>query len=144
MSELETRQSENVGLVEDAFAAFSRGDAETVLGFMDAEIEVHTAMELLNAGTYRGHDGYLKWLGQWLEAWEDFEMELEEIEPVGEHHVVALAHQTARGKGSGVPVELRVGWMLEIRDRRGVRLHLYPDLDQARAEAERGERGSDE
>jgi ketosteroid isomerase-like protein len=129
----------NVALVEEALAAFARGDLEATFSFMDEDIETHSPPSLANAGTFRGTEGFLTWSAEWLEAFEEWSQEISNCEAVGDRHVVVDAHQTGRGAGSGVPVEMRLAYMFEIRNGRGVRFHLYPDREEALEAARRGE-----
>lgn len=139
MSSPEHPQQANVELARKALETYRSGDTEALRSLIDLEGEVTSDPLGMNTGVYKGFDGYLKWLGQWLEAWEEFEIEVEGIEPIGERHVVVDVRQFGLGKGSGVPVDQRVSQMWEIRDGKIVRLHLYPDHSQARAAAELGE-----
>jgi ketosteroid isomerase-like protein len=133
----------NIELIRRGFEAFGAGEVDTVLDFLDEEIEIYTAPGLLNTGTYRGRDGYLTWLAQWLEAWDDYEAEPAELEPVGESHVLVTVHQRARGAGSGVAVEMDAHWAFEVEGERISRIHLFPERAQALAAIEdwRGEQG---
>jgi ketosteroid isomerase-like protein len=140
MSSLEEQQRENVEAITAGVEAFRRGDVEEVMFLLDDDIEVHMPSDLPNSGTYRGHDEYRKWLGRWLEAWEGFDMEIEQIEPVGRTHVVSYTHQTARGKGSGIPVEMWISYMWDVRDGKAVAMHLYSTREEAIGVAERRER----
>jgi ketosteroid isomerase-like protein len=128
-----TEAERNIELVRAGVDAFTRGDIDAVLAIMDPDVEVFTPPGLANAGTYHGHEGFLHWTAQWLEAWEGFSIELEEIEAVGDAHVIAQIHQRARGRGSGVEVEMRIVYMFEARNGKAVRFHLYPDRDSALA-----------
>jgi ketosteroid isomerase-like protein len=128
-----SQAEENVRLAREGFDAFNRGDVDAVLAMLDPEVEVFAAPEFPNSGTFHGHDGYLRWIGDWLEAWDRFVIEVLEIEPVGDDHVVSLVHQRGRGRGSGIEVAQDVAFMWKVRDGRAVRLHLYPDRDAAMA-----------
>src|SRR5882724_2288669 len=97
---------QNAELASELLVTFHSGDIEALLARLDPEVEVFSNPELPNPGTFKGRDGYLQWIGPWLEAWESFEVEAEAVEPVGQHHVVVTAHQTGRGRGSGVEVEM--------------------------------------
>ena len=132
-------REENLAIVHDAVEAFQRGDVETVLGYMDPEMEVFSSPELANPVDAVGRDEWVAWMGRWLEVWEGYEIEALSIEAVGEHHVIVDMRQTAKGKGSGVDVELLVYTVFEIRDGIAKRYHLYPTRDEAVAFAERGE-----
>jgi uncharacterized protein len=133
----------NVEIIRGGFQAFDEGDAAAVLEFLDEEVEVHTAPALLNTGTYHGRDGYLTWVAQWLEAWDDYEAEPAELETVGDSHVLVTVHQHARGAGSGVAVEMDTYWAFEVRGERIRRIHLFPERAHALAAIEgwRGESG---
>ncbi len=123
---------ENVRLAQRGFDAFNGGDVDAVLAMLDPEVEVYSDPGFLNSGYSYGRDGYLRWVGEWLEAWEEFVIEVIEIEAVGDDHVVSVVHQRGRGRG-GIEVEQDVAFMWEVRDGRAVRLHLYPDRAAALA-----------
>ena len=145
MSELSQEQQRNVEHARRAFEAFDGGEGERVLEMMDPEIEVYSPPALANSGTFHGREGYMRWVTDWLEVWEEFNAgtKYDEIEPVGERHVIVPVHQTAVGRGSGVPVELDLCFMGEIKGELWIALHLYPDVDEAREVAERRETGAD-
>jgi ketosteroid isomerase-like protein len=139
MTELTDRQRHNLELTRRAWDAYGAGDMDGVLALADPEVVIYMPSDLPNSGTFRGHEGYLTWIGNWLEAWEDFKIDVRDMEPVGERHVVTSAHQSAVGKGSGVPVEMDVAYMSEIRDGKLVALHLYLTREEAAEVAERRE-----
>jgi ketosteroid isomerase-like protein len=130
---------ENVSVAREGLAAFQRGDVEAFLDFLDPEVELISPPELPNPTHSTGRDGYVEWVTRWLEAWESFEVEPDEFEPAGERHVVMRVTQRGIGKGSGIEVEMKIFYMLEIRDRRATRIHLYADREQALSAAEAGE-----
>jgi ketosteroid isomerase-like protein len=111
--------------------ATNRGDFEALLALFDPNVEFHIAPGLGNAGTYRGHEGFRQGMGGWLEAWDDFTVDSAELEPVAERHVVADVRQSGRGHGSGVEVEMRLGYMWELRDGLVTRFHVVPNRDAA-------------
>jgi ketosteroid isomerase-like protein len=133
-------QIENVARVRAGLEAFNRGDFDAVLAILEAGVEIFSSPALANPGTFRGHEGYERWVGEWLDAWEWFEVHPERIEPVGERHVVVDVHQTAHGRGSGIPVEMRIAYMFELGEQAMKALHLYPTWGEALAVAERRER----
>jgi ketosteroid isomerase-like protein len=131
MSEPSERQQANLEVARAGYDAFQRSDLETVLALTDPEVEIYLPPTLPNSGTFRGHEGYLTWLNQWLEAWEQFEIRALEMEPVGERHVVTTVHQSAKGKGSGIEVEMEIAYMTEIRGGRVAALQMYMDHNEA-------------
>ena len=81
-------------------------------------------------------------MGGWLEAWESFTIDVVEFEPIGERHVVGDVRQSGRGRGSGVEVEMRLGYLWEVRGGKVIRLHIVPDRETALAAARAGEADS--
>jgi ketosteroid isomerase-like protein len=142
MSEPDERQRANLELARAGYEAFQRSDLEGVLALTDPEVEIYLPPTLPNSGTFRGHQGYITWIGQWLDAWEDFKIEVLAMEPVGERHVVTAIHQTAVGRGSGIPVEMDIAYMSDIRDEKVVALQMYQSREEAVSVAKQRETGS--
>ena len=127
---------ENIELTRRSFEAFNRGDIDAVLERLAPDVEIYADPGLPNSGNFHGHEGALLWFERWLEAWETFTIEPEEIIPVGDELVVCVL-QRGRGRGSGVEVSMRIAYVMTIRDGKTTRLHLYPDKDKALEVAQR-------
>jgi ketosteroid isomerase-like protein len=125
------RQRRNLELARAGYEAFQRSDLEGVLALTDPEVEIYLPNTLPNSGNYRGHEGYITWIGQWLDAWENFRIEVLAMEPVGERHVVTTIHQSAMGRGSGIPVEMDVAYMTDIREGKVIALQMYLTREEA-------------
>ena len=121
---------ENIELTRRTFEAFNRGDIGEVLARLAPDVEVYADPELPNSGTFQGHDGALLWFERWLEAWETFTIEVEEVIPVGDDLVVCVV-QHGRGRGSGLDVTMRAAYVVTIVGGKTTRVHLYPDKDRA-------------
>jgi ketosteroid isomerase-like protein len=128
-----SRQEENVAVVRAALEAFQRGEMEAFLSFLDPEIEIYSDPALPNPVEAVGRDAWLKWVAEWLEAWDRFEVEEVAMEPEGERHVIATMRQHGIGKGSGVEVDMNVFYMFEIRDGLAVRYRLHANRESALA-----------
>jgi ketosteroid isomerase-like protein len=133
---------ERIALTHAAWDAYAAGDLERVLSVFDPAVVVHVPTELGNPGTFRGHQGFLEWLGAWQEAWERFELETIDAVSVGDYHVVCHMEQTGVGRGSGIEVTQRLGWLFEVRDLRTVYIELRGDFDSAVAAAREREESS--
>jgi ketosteroid isomerase-like protein len=144
MSSVADQQSRNVETVRQAIEAYRRGELDGLLGLAREDFEVYLPPNLPNAGRYVGHDGFLTWLNQWLDAWEDFTIEIKEADPVGARHVVAMVHQSGRGKGSGIPVEMDVAYVWDVKDGELAALQMYASREEALEAAEQRERGADD
>ena len=125
----------NVELVRSGFEAFNRGDVTGVLALLHPDVEVHSVAEVGEEGTYHGHQGFLDWTAIWLDAWDDFKIEVEEIEEVDDENVLIHARQRGRGKGSGLEVEQNGIYLFTMREGLATRLHLYADRESALAAA---------
>ena len=141
MSDPEGRQRANLVLVRGAVEAFQRGDLEGVLASASEDFEVFLPRNLPNSGTYVGRDGFFTWLGQWLDAWDEFTVEIEDLEAVGEEHLVAGMRQSGLGKGSGIPVEMEIAYMWQVRDGILRAMHLYSSRREAIEVAREREHG---
>jgi len=69
---------------------------------------------------------------RWLEAWDTFVGEAEEVEsaPAEDRAFVALRFR-GRGKGSGIEIEDRLFWVAEVRGGRLYRISEYSDRAEA-------------
>jgi ketosteroid isomerase-like protein len=126
-----TSAEDRVELVRRGFQAYNARDTGAVFRLLDPNVEIYSTHELMNPGTFRGHAGYLRWIGQWEEAWEDFQNVPEEIQAVGERHVVARVRASGRGRGSGVEVGQTLAYLYDVREGVCVYLGLYASFDAA-------------
>jgi ketosteroid isomerase-like protein len=119
---------ENVEIARGAFEYFER-TGEPLFEMLHPEVEVYDH-DIPDAGVYRGHDGYLRWIADWSEPWDDFSMESERWIDAGDQ-VVFVFRMTAKGKGSGAEVTRRDAIVWTIRDGRTVRIDYYNNEPQA-------------
>lgn len=125
------RQEANVALFREAIGEWTRGDRKAVVAMLTEDVEVLVPPDLGNPGDYHGRRAFVEWTRQWDEAWSEFDLEIEAIEPVGEHHVIATIRSRGRGRGSGIEVENLIGWVLEVRDGLCPFVSLQPSYEQA-------------
>src|SRR5215207_6559395 len=111
---------ENVEVVRAMYRAWNRGEYSTALESIDDEVEVDAALGQLLDGPYRGHAGVRKLLEGFWDSFEEHRTDVEECIPVGDDVVVAVHHH-ARGKSSGVEVEMLGGQVWTLRDGKAVR-----------------------
>jgi ketosteroid isomerase-like protein len=141
------RYSEAMSLENEQFARrllgmarpLERGDFEAWVesDAVAADAEWIPAAELDSVGTYRGSEGFREFLGTWTEDFERWSVQLERVLYAGDNRIVALLHQSAIGRGSGIPVENEFALVLDLADGRVIRGRAY--LDPAEAlEAARG------
>ena len=83
---------------------------------------------------YEGPDGAASFFNTWLEAWEDWELEVESLHDGGDK-VVALVNQRGTSKAAGMPVEMSFAMVFTLRDGKQSRMDMYSDRDEALASA---------
>ena len=81
-----------------------------------------------------GADGARTFLREWTDAWEDWELEVDALRDAGDR-VVALMHQRARSKSTGMPVEMSFAQVWTFRDGKRARMEMYTDQAEALAAA---------
>jgi ketosteroid isomerase-like protein len=131
-----TTPSDNVRLVRSVFPdridVPAMVDAEADPGeYWDAfgpDFEAAFVPDSPNAETltYKGPDGYVQGWRDWLEAWESYESETEEIVEVGDR-VGLLVRFRGRTHTGGVEIEHASAAVVTVRDAKIVSVLLYLD-----------------
>jgi len=88
-----------------------------------------------DVGVMHGRDALVRYLADWAETFANFTTSLEEVEAIGDDHVLALGRVAGRARASGVETELRVAVLYTVRDGRIVRGREYLTEDEALAAA---------
>ena len=125
---------ENVELVRRCIEAMNARDHEAVEGLAGADMEWRPILKAggdLERQVYRGPAGVLQYFADLDELFEATEVQVEELEPIGLHHVLFGGRVTARGRRSGVPLDEHIWSLWEIRARKLHRGTAY----RTRAEA---------
>jgi ketosteroid isomerase-like protein len=81
-----------------------------------------------------GPDGAIEFFREWAEPWEDLDLAWE-IEEAGPDAALVTIDMRGRGRGSGVPAEMRFFQLWTFRDGRAVRMEMFNELDEARRAA---------
>ena len=82
------------------------------------------------AGVYDGLEGVRGFWRDWLEPWEDYEIEYSEYIDAGDA-VVLVFRQAGTGRGSGVRIEREFFGVWYLRDSKVVRFRLFESRGQA-------------
>jgi ketosteroid isomerase-like protein len=110
---------EGVETVRAAIEAWNRGDFDAWVGAWDERAEFLTLRARSKDGAYRGHDGLRRFAAEIAEKWEQVRFEVDEIRGAGEQ-VVALGRVRARGRASGVELDVPLVLAGVVRDRKVV------------------------
>src|SRR6266568_1050064 len=124
-----------VELTRDVFARGSRKD-------FDAMLDLHAVCavwDLSDAGLgiFEGVEAIRSFIADWLGAFEDYRLDVEEAVDLGGGVIFVVVNATGRPVGMNASVEQRRGWVVRWSNGKVLRAASYLDLDQARAAAER-------
>jgi uncharacterized protein len=121
---------ENVETLRAGYEAVNRGDYDAFVQILDPAIEWKAPDRTPFAGTYHGHEAVKELLRTYLEAFDDLHVEPEEFFDANDR-IVVFIQETARGKGSGVEVAIRVGHLFTMREGKAVRFEYFPEREKA-------------
>jgi ketosteroid isomerase-like protein len=124
--------SEGSEFATRVYAAINARDREAIKTLSAPDIVVGTTVE-----AYRGPEAVLDWLDEGDDAFDDFEVEVLEVEELGGHVLVSM-RQRGRGKASGAEVDHRFTHVWTLRDGRAIGLQSFAHHDEAVSYARQG------
>jgi ketosteroid isomerase-like protein len=115
--------------VRRLLAAFNKRDWGAFSAELDSEVEY---MPVEEHAVYRGPEAVSQYTQRWLEAWDTFSLEAEEVERASaENRAFSAIRMRGTGKGSGVEIDQRGFWVYELRGGRLYRISEYNDRAEA-------------
>jgi ketosteroid isomerase-like protein len=122
---------ENVEVVRGAFASMTiPGDPEAMVAASDPSFE----MNLVGVGGepvhYEGARGIREWFRDVAESWESFRFEATDVRDLGDR-VLVLGDVSGCGRASGIEVDDRWAWIVELRGGRATSLRGFLDQHEA-------------
>jgi ketosteroid isomerase-like protein len=111
MASSEQRES----LARAGMDAFNAGDMNRMLAALANDLEVYASPEMVNAGTFRGHDGFIAWMTAWTDAWEKISAEVSDTIVVGDRHIVTAILQEGRGR-EGIELTMKLAFLFDVGD----------------------------
>jgi ketosteroid isomerase-like protein len=122
-------------VVRRAWAAFSRVDQGGMLRELHPEIVTVPFGAEMEAKAYRGPQEVMRWWrDEILTNWESFQVLPDKFERAGDRLLVT-GRWNARGKESGVELDVPASWVVEVRDGKIAYWQTYTDHAQARLDA---------
>ncbi len=125
---------ENVEIVRRAYEAAVRRptpDFATVNALFHTDHELVTTASQFEGGSARGAQGFREWLESFGEAWESWDISVEEGRSIGDERVLVVVVFKVVGRHSGVPVEQRVALVVTVRDGKVTRTDSYTSPQDA-------------
>lgn len=122
---------ENVEIVREGYERFAAtGEFVADLATDDFVWDMSNFHGWPEQQVYEGADGVGAFIGEWVEAWDDWELELEALHDAGDK-VVALVHQRGTSKTGGMPVEMAFAQVFTLRGGKNARMEMYSDRAEA-------------
>lgn len=112
--------------------AFDRRDVEAFWAFCAPDVEIIPLRAALEGTVYRGPEAVKRFFAAIDESWDTVVLKVDEVR-TDDDWVLALGRFDARGAFSGAPIELRMGWVMHVRDGLMTSLRTYTDRAKALA-----------
>ena len=121
---------ENVEIALAAIDAWNRGDREAWMALWDEEAEFYPLRAQLEGESYWGHDGLERFLTEMTNEWDEVRFEIDETRDAGEQ-VVGIGRFRARGRASGVDLDVPLGVFTRVRRGKIVSTRLFSEPAEA-------------
>jgi len=122
---------ENVEVVRVMWAAYALGDARAALGAYTEDTVWDDTLYRPDGAVHIGHDALVRLVASWRGAWENYDVEAEDVLDAGGDRVVAALRETGRGKSGGVELTNRWGTVMTVRDGKIVHTMVYRTPEDA-------------
>jgi ketosteroid isomerase-like protein len=117
--------AESVDLVRRIYDVWSR--SESAREFIAEDIEYVNPPDAVEPGIRRGRKAF----AGIRDAYDDVRLEPTEFIDAGDDVVVVLADVQVRGRGSGMEIQWRHGYVWTVRDAQAVRFQWFNKPDEA-------------
>jgi ketosteroid isomerase-like protein len=127
--------AQNVDLVRQSFEAFARGDFETAFAAHHPDVQWCTAVDEPDQHTYRGVPELMRFVESIADAWENRfapSMEYEDFIDCGDWVVVPW-HAQLKGRGSGISIQVRETYAVQVEGGKIVQVDEYRRPEDALA-----------
>ena len=121
---------ENPELVARAYDAWNRRDFAAVMSLVHPDVVLVQDAAIPGAEVVQGRDELGRWLQAFADTWEDFRLTAERIVEVGDR-VAVVVRVEAKGKGSGIELDARVGHLVSVVDGTVLRWQTFNDPEEA-------------
>ena len=123
---------ENAEVTRRAWDAWKRGDLDGVLALSTEDLIFGTThIRDWPEREYKGHNGLRRFMTEWLEVWDGFEVGVDELIPAPDGRVVSLFWQRGKGRQSGLSMDVEWAMVTATRGDRLVRIEVYDDRAEA-------------
>ena len=126
-------QPDPVELLIAAFRTLERRDFDAFMSFMSPDVVLDASS--IGVGTHEGAEAFRRFFEDWLDPYDAWTVEFEEIADLGGGVVFALPLQRGRLAGSDAEIQLRYAQVSEWVGDVCVRSTFWTDIEEGRAAA---------
>jgi ketosteroid isomerase-like protein len=124
----------DLDLVRAGYDAFGRADFQWMIENCTADVVIVPPAERPSARTYVGRNEFRAAFTDWPSQWDEFALELVDVEQLNDHQVLGFCRQHMRA-GDLELDEPRYD-LFTVRDGKVSRLEMFSSAEQARAAAD--------
>jgi ketosteroid isomerase-like protein len=125
--------TQNLDIVKRGYELFAAGDLDGVAALFadDAVMSGAGGLGIADTmGVRQGPEGMLTAMQEGLDAFDDFQVEIEDLADAGEC-VIAVVRISGRGKASGIPQEQRLAHLWVLRNGKVIRGEVHRTRGEA-------------
>jgi uncharacterized protein len=127
--------ADNLDTVQRVYEAWNSDEGmPALLSLWDTDVEFVNPGSAIEGGTHQGHAGLVKAIDALDAAFVDYRHDPEELIELGDK-VMVLVTFRARGRDSGVPVEISEQHVWTLRDGKIIRFQWFHDEASAKQAA---------
>lgn len=124
----------NVEIVRSILRAWNEGDVDLIVASMSEDAELVPLRAQLEGTSYRGREGARAFWDDMHAEWVDLDLLIDEIHDLGDL-VLVLGGLVARGRASGIDIDVPIGQLWRLRDGAVTWMKAYSDPAEARRDA---------
>lgn len=126
--------SENAEIVRRAFESYVAGDLPGGMAYFSDDVVADFTLRV-DASVGHGHDGLIEIVSTWIDTWDDYTEQLDEVRDLGGPVMVVLT-QSGRAKQTGLEIKNQYAGLCEL-DEDGLisKLTMYENPAKALAAA---------
>jgi uncharacterized protein len=132
------RSETNADALRSAYDALNRSDLSRVFGLIAPDIDWYDEATM-PGGPSRGRESFEQYLHSWLESFDEFRINPEEVFEHGKN-LIAIVRQTGRGRISGAEIAVQIAHVWTIENDRAIRWRSYPNRQQAIAAQDKADK----
>jgi ketosteroid isomerase-like protein len=122
----------NVALVRAVVDAWNRGDIDDAISHCDPDFEIDFTRSIgPERGTYRGHDGFRKLVGSYLDVFDEITFEADHFIDAGDD--VVMPHVGTVRHRDGITASVTSVFVWTVKDGRLTRFCMFNSRDEALA-----------